>query len=316
MEGERMGTGGRSEAVQGQLEGLQHIDVSLQKVLDRFGQTVAKREKQEREERKTPQKAEIIQLPLWPEPARGVANVALRSALFAAIDPKNRQSFTRKIVAVQSGFEIRFTGIQLCQSDLDVWEQALHLARLHPLGTRCEFMAHSFLKWLGRSTGKAQHEWLKDTFARLQAGSVEITKGGKETYFGSLIDKGARDEATGRYVLQINPDLSSLYAEGWTAIDWEQRRLLQRKPLAMWLHGFLATHAKPYPIKIESLMQWSGSQTKEKWKFKQNLKTALDELKTIGAIIGYSFERDLLHVERVPSPSQQRHLANQTKTHR
>lgn len=308
-----MSAGGSSEAVQGQLEGLQHIDVALQQVLDRFGKTVAEREKKER---KTPQKAEIIQLPLWPEPARGVANVALRSALFAAVDPKNRQSFTRKIVAVQSGFEIRFTGIQLCQSDLDVWEQALHLARLHPLGDRCTFTAHSFLKGVGRHTGKREHEWLKDVFARLHAASVEITKGGTETYFGHLIDEGARNEITGRYVLQINPKLSALYAEGWTAIDWEQRRLLQRKPLALWLHGFLSTHAKPYPMKIESLMLWSGSQTHEKRYFKKNLKAALEELKTIDALVSYHFDGDLVHVERIPSPSQQRHLESQPKTHR
>lgn len=289
-------------------EGLavEKIDTVVQRQLDSFANHY----------RNDPRrKAEIIQLPLWPEPARGVANVALRSALFAAVDPKNRQSFTRKIVAVQSGFEIRFTGIQLTQSDLDVWEQALHLARLHPLGNRCEFTAHSFLKALGRSTGKAQHEWLKDVFARIQAASVEITKGGKETYFGSLIDKGARNEITGRYVLQINPDLSALYAEGWTAIDWEQRRLLHRKPLALWLHGFLATHAKPYPMKIESLMLWSGSQTQEKRYFKKNLKAALEELKTIGTIISYHFDGDLLHVERVPSSSQRRHLENQTRQH-
>src|SRR4030095_286706 len=112
----------------------------------------------------------------------------------------------------------------LCQSDLDVWEQALHLARLHPLGDRCTFTAHFFLKSLGRSTGKAQHEWLKDTFARIRAADIEITKGGKETYFGHLIDEGARDEITGRYVLKFNPNLIALYDEGWTEIYWEQRR--------------------------------------------------------------------------------------------
>jgi hypothetical protein len=311
-----MSAGGRNEAAQGQLTGFQRIDTSLQTVLERFGHTVAEREKQECEKPKAPQKAEVIQLPLWPEPTRGVANIALRSALFAAVDPKKRQSFTRKIVAVQKGFEIRFTGIQLCQSDLDVWEQALHLARLHPLGNRCEFTAYSFLKGLGRPTGKSQHEWLKDVFARLHAASVEITKGGEETYFGHLIDEGAREESTGHYVLKINPKLTALYAEGWTAIDWAQRRRLQRKPLALWLHGFLSTHAKPHPIKIESLMQWSGSQTKERWKFKQNLKAALEELKTIGALVDYHFDGDLLHVERVPSLSQQKHLASQAKTHR
>ena len=57
-----------------------------------------------------------------------------------------------------------------------VWEQALHLVQQHPLGTRCDFSAHAFLKALGRSTGKPMHEWLKDAFARLGGCFVEITQ--------------------------------------------------------------------------------------------------------------------------------------------
>jgi hypothetical protein len=70
------------------------------------------------------------QLPLWPEPARGVPNDILRSALFAAIQGKGREYFKHKLLASYDGVQIRYTGEQLDQSDLDVWEQAIHLARL------------------------------------------------------------------------------------------------------------------------------------------------------------------------------------------
>ena len=113
----------------------------------------------------------------------------LRSALFAAVQGKGRVALDRELVAAQQGIEIRFTGWQLNQSDLDVWEQVLHLARTQALGTECYFTAHGFLKALGRSTGKRDHEWLKSVFSRLSATDVQIRHKGR-TYFGSLIEGG------------------------------------------------------------------------------------------------------------------------------
>ena len=272
----------------------------LQEKLDSLGSKIQERSKQ--------QDAKVVFLPKWPEPARGVANSALRGALFAAIQGKDRRYMEREVLTVQKEMKIRFTGMQLNQSDLDVWEQALHLARRHPLGTRCDFSATGFLKGLGQRTGKSQHEWLKYAFARLGSCLVEITHNGK-TYFGSLIEGGVRDEYTGQYVLNLNPGLVKIYGAGmWTAMDWEQRLLLRRKPLAQWLQGFYASHADPHPMKVETLHQLSGSRTKEKWKFKQNLVKALNELKAIGSILDFEIKNDLVYVKRVPSTSQKKYI--------
>ena len=252
-------------------------------------------------------KAKVVQLPLWPDPVRGVPNPLMRSALFAAIQGKQRRAMQREVLEVQQGTEIRFTGIQLDQSDLDVWEQALHLARLQPLGTRCHFVAHSFLKTLGRSTGKANHEWLKDSIARLAACCVEV-KYGRFTYGGSLLEF-YRDDETGRYYLEINPKMKAIYEAGYTLTDWEERAGLRGKPLALWLHGYFATHADPFPVKVETLHRLSGSVNKDKYGFKRDVKTALENLQAVGAIKGYVIEGDLVHVDRTPSPSQQRYLS-------
>ena len=253
-----------------------------------------------------PKSAAVIQLPLWPEPARGVPNSALRGALFAAIQGKDRRYLKRELLAVQQGMEIRFTGMQLDQSDLDVWEQALHLARMHPLGTRCEFSAHAFLKALGRGIGKAQHEWLKGVFARLAGAVAEITHQGF-TYGGGLL-KFYRDEITDRYRLELDPKIKALYDAGWTATDWKQRQWLKRKPLALWLHGFYASHAEPFPMKVETLRTLSGSQTKALYHFTASLKRALDDLKAIGSITDYDITDGLVTVMRKPSASQKKHL--------
>ena len=253
--------------------------------------------------------AQVIQLPLWPEAKRGVPNAVLRGALFSAIH-KDRQYMRRKeLIATQDGVTIRYTGEQLDQADLDVWEQALHLARIQTLGSRCYFTAHSFLKALGRSTGKMNHEWLEFALARLSATSVEI-RAGRRMYFGSLIEGGVRDEDTGRYVVEINPKLAKFYGRTqWTQINWEQRQRLRGKPLALWLHGFYATHAKPHALTVEYLHKLSGSQTKLLWKFKQNLTRALRDLEAAGAIKSFEIRDNLVYVRTVPSKSQQRYLA-------
>jgi TrfA protein len=253
----------------------------------------------------------VYQLPLWPEPTRGVPNPVLRGALFAAVQGKNRAVFQRELLACQKGLQIRFTGIQLDQSDLDVWEQGLHLARLHPLGTRCEFSVYSFLKALGRKTGKSEHEWLKNSFARLMGCGVELTDQLEhKTYGGSLLEF-MRDDLSGLYVVIFNPKILTFYDGGWTAIDWQGRQRLRGKPLALWLHGYLASHAKPYPIKIDTVRAFSGSNNKQIEGFKRSLVSALNELQKIDFILGFDFEGDTVILNKPPTPSQQRFLFSQ-----
>ena len=281
-------------------------DPAMRARLASIHQGIKKRQRQKPQTQK-PKSAEVAQLPLWPEPARGVPNSALRGALFAAIQGKDRQYMKGKLLAVQQGMEIRFTGMQLDQSDMDVWEQALHLARMHPLGTRCDFTAHAFLKALGRATGKMNHEWLKDVFRRLTACAVEI-KQGPHVYAGSLIEAHYRNEDTGYYILRINPDLIKLYTAGWTATDWHLRQQLRRKPLALWLHGYYASHAKPFPMKVETLHRLSGSGNPCLRSYKRQLTKAHEHLKAAGALEDYEIKDGLVYINRLPSPSQKKHL--------
>ena len=281
---------------------------ALKRSLDALGKTVREhpREKPGKPDIEPP--AKVVQLPLWPETKRGVPNSVLRGALFAAIQGKGRVAMKEELLAAQQGMEIRFTGWQLDQSDLDVWEQTLHLARQHPLGSRCDFTARGFLKALGRQTSGQHHEWLKSVFRRLAGAVVEITHGHR-TYFGTLIEGGVRDECTGRYVLKINPELADLYTAGrWTATDWERRKRLRGKPLALWLQGFYASHADPYPLSLEYLRKLSGSREKRLRNFKQCLIRALRELETTGAIKSFEINNGFVHVTIVPSRSQKKYF--------
>jgi hypothetical protein len=251
--------------------------------------------------------AKVYQLPLWPEPVRGAPNSFLRSALFAAIQGKTRTRLKKQMLGSLQGVTVRYTGEQLDQADLDVWEQAVHLARRHPLGNVCHFTAYAFLKALGHGSGNAQYKWLADVITRLVACEVELRTKDK-AYGGNLVASWKRDEGTGAYKLTLNPDLVKLYGwNDWTAIDWKQRQLLRGKPLALWLHGFYSTHAQPFPMKVETLHQLSGSGTKTTRKFKQNLLAAFAQLEAATGIKG-TVEGDLVTVDRHGSRAQLRHL--------
>ena len=92
---------------------------SIENKLESLRKSVAHREKNA-----------VVQLPLWPEPKRGAPNSFIRSALFAAIQSKDRQFLKEAVLASQDGITIKYTGEQLNQSDLDVWETIVHLARV------------------------------------------------------------------------------------------------------------------------------------------------------------------------------------------
>ena len=267
---------------------LAQLPVALQKELDRPGQAVATREVDN-----------VIQLPLWHELERGTPNSFLRSALFSAIQSKDRQFLKEATLASSKDVTVKFTGEQLNQEDLTVWETLVHLARNSPLGNVCTFTAHGLLKSLGLHTGGAEHRRLHSTIIRLNGAVVDITHEGKQ-YFGTLVQSGVKDVLTKHYAIKLNPELIRLYGETqWTALNWNQRLQLRSKSLAQALHGYYSTHYRPFPVKLATLQHYTGSQTTHPRSFKRQVKRALDELVTIEFLERYQVEGDLVTVWRL-----------------
>jgi TrfA protein len=257
----------------------------------------------------SPTLSEDIKIPLCPDLQRASPNVFLRSAIFSAIQGKNRRAMKNELVAAQGGYEIRITVVEtLDQFDFDVWLQAVHLARCSPLGTVCTFTGNSFLRAIGRSNGKSDYTSLKKSLIRLRSAVLEI-KGPDSSWITlNLIQEAGGINSRDVFMLSFNSLLIKLFApDSWTALQWEQRLLLKRKSLALWLHGYFASHAAPFPIKISTLMEMCGSETKEKKHFKAALKRALVELEKVTSINSY-FDGDLVIVKKIPSKSQGRYL--------
>lgn len=248
-----------------------------------------------------------LSLDLWPNAKRGVPNAILRSALFSVM--KDRPAVTRELLAAVDNVKIIFTGIRLNQKDLDYFEELLHLQRMYPLGEEIRFTASALLKTMGLSTGKAQYDELKDVMARLQANTTEVTVDNKKTFSRSLIEKANRDEETQEYIVQLSPLLLQMFDDGYTQVDWAQRHALGKNMLAKALHGLYATHASPYPVKVDTIRRLTGSTTKDLSKFRQQLRAALTTLQDVGALLRWEIDkRDLVHVQKIASISQQRHL--------
>lgn len=255
----------------------------------------------------------VAQLPLWVEPVRGLPNAVLRSALFGAIKRGKRAFQQRVKKASFEGVTVIHTGPQLDQADLDVWEQCLHLARTGGLGTRIQFTAGGFLKAIERATGKSQHEWLKSAFVRLSSSVVEVADG-KRAYFGPMLIEGARDNETGHYVIEMNPKIVSLFgADGWSSVEFEARMALKKQPLSQWLHGFYSSHARPFPMKVETLHKLCGSQNKQLAGFRRELIAALEKLAEVTGWTHEIDDKDLVHVAKTGTNSQQRHIIKRTK---
>ena len=72
----------------------------------------------------------------------------------------------------------------------------------------------------------------------------------------------------------------------------------------------MSSDAENYPTKVETLHRLSGSKTKELWKFKQNLKSALSELENAtDGKMGGTINGELVEFKCQPTPAQARHLA-------
>ena len=154
---------------------------------------------------------------------------------------------------------------------------------------------------------------LKNAFRRLSSSVVEVADG-KRAYFGPMLIGGARDDETGHYVIEMNPKIVSLFgADGWSSIEFEARRALKRQPLSQWLHGFYSSHARPFPMKVETLHRLCGSEAKLLKHFRAELREALDRLSEVTGWTHEIDDNDLVHVAKIGTDSQQRHIMKRLK---
>ena len=270
----------------------------------------------ERSEQLKAERNKVVMLQPWADDKRAAPNIIYRSALFPALNTKQRRRYVEnhKVYSV-SGLEVTFTGKQFDQTDLDVYLEILNLAKAVPLGQPVKFSAYSMLKALGRCTGKSDHIWLHSVLIRLRGGTVEMVTG-KARFFGGLIEGGIRDEITHHYEVIINPSYAKFFGFGlWSSIDLEQRRQLAQKSTAKALHAYYSSHTDPAPHRYETLAGIVGMENKKRRDVKASLIRAHEELKRVGFLLDYEAGPDKIAIKATMTPSQQRHVVKKiTKT--
>ena len=80
--------------------------------------------------------------------------------------------------------------------------------------------------------------------------------------------------------------------------------------LAKWLHGYIASHQatprNPHRIGLDRLRALCGSETDELWKFRQQVRKAMQDLQAAGVVAAWRITPgDALEVVR---PTRKRHL--------
>lgn len=138
-----------------------------------------------------------VPLPKWSEHRRGTPNSCLRCALFAATKERGGK-MEEQILAGQKDIVVKYSGPQLNQSDLDVWEAIVHLARdpeHKGFGKLCGFTTYEILMALGhKNTGNTDHKWVDSIIKRLNKAHIEVVHMSQPdiTYFGYLIEGGKK----------------------------------------------------------------------------------------------------------------------------
>jgi len=270
---------------------------------------VVRRAQERNRERRKPEPAQVVRLPVWPAELRTCPSCVLRSALFGVVQRGRRKALEGEILVTWESVTIRYTGWRLDQADLDVWLAALHLAREHNLGTRVPVTINEMLRTMGRLTDGRSHEWFKGAIRRLTACAVEITAGCK-TFGGPLIEGFERDETASEHVLYLSPRLAVLFEDDdYTRIEWEIRRSLGMD-LAKWLHGYIASHQatprNPHRLGLERLRALCGSDRGRLRNFRDDVRKAMAQLQSAGVVTAWRITAgDALEVVR---PNRKRRL--------
>lgn len=238
------------------------------------------------------------QMHLFPDDIRVIPNYLARTPLFSPVRPGRRKHHESELLASPKGFEIRFSGEQLDQSDCDVFMQLIHEARGKTLGEPVALNRSDFLFQIGRDNGGKNYEWLSSVFKRLNGARIHVES---ERYKVNvaLVSKTIEDKVTSSFQVALDPDIIKIFSgKEYTFIDWEKRKSIEKRvDLCKWLQNFICSNEKGLQRNtIENLRNWSGYNSPLR-KFREALLEAVHELERVDIIAGASFYDENIKVK-------------------
>lgn len=236
-----------------------------------------------------------IFLPGMEETMRAMPNAIAKGSLFAPIARGKKKAHRETIVYESSTVIVKFWGDQLDEAQADVWMHAMYEAGKVPLGEPVVINRASFLRAIGRSTGKSDYEWLYRAMHGLAFGMISVSV--KEKYeIGThphsevmhIIDGFRYAPDTENYIVKIDKRWRLMYSnKEYSLIDWNKRlEITQGKDLAKSLQRLIATSSdKLQRYSLEYLKERAQYQSPMR-KFKEALIDAMKELERLDIISG------------------------------
>lgn len=211
------------------------------------------------------------------------SNWISRSPIFTSIKKGNRKLLDEAPLGIHFGVEIKQTGYQLDMADQDVFLWLVNFAKNNH-NDKVYFSKYQILKELSRTTGKANYEWLEQSFKRLLSTTIYFKpKGRKRLVACHLVDALDFDEDREMQYVRLGHEVLRLYENNnFSLIDLKQRLKL-KKPLSKWLQCFCSSHHhQTTGYYLKTLQQTLGKSQVKKSRFKDDLILAATELKEVG----------------------------------
>ena len=224
----------------------------------------------------------------------------LRSALFGIGSRKKRQQVTEHPIFTCGGTQITYTGQELDQGDLDVFMAAIRMAYDNGKAFKFTSSVYAFQKLLNLPMCGSSAERIKASFKRMTTATVTI-KNNEYRYYGHLIDSFKLSKKDNTYKLRLNPEMSQLFQDGYTRINWESRRKL-RGDLGRRLQALVLSHEapsnRPQRYTTETLRRLCRSEESDERKFNARVRKYMRIFETDGQIKTWTLRKNTLHYTR------------------
>lgn len=226
---------------------------------------------------------------------RAMPNHIARSSLFAPLSKTHQRRFLNDHILIsRRDVVIRFTGIQLDESQADVWMQLMHVASASPIGEPFDVRSASILEAMGRQIGGAEYRWLRRAVEALYKATLiidvvnkyRIGDGDSDGDGIRMIDRFRYDASRKQYTLAIDPRWVAMYSnQEFARIDWDKRLAIKRgQDMAKTLQRLVATSADKVQRYGLDWLKDKLQYTSPLRKFRIALRAALAELERVEVI--------------------------------
>lgn len=237
---------------------------------------------------------------------RFLPNDTARCALFSARNRRvpRRTYMHEPLFHLHKDVQVIYTGQELrAEDDELIWMQILFHAKTVPLGD--PFVVHlsqliDDLDW--DRTGR-NYDRLRESFSRLNATELLFFNSKAFGASGaiSMVDRylmlNGEDGKPTQYQFWIDKSIIVLFAGNtFTAHSWITYRKLS--PVARRLADYLESHRVPLPLTLDNFKQMCASQDTQIKSFRETVRRAINELKSLKIVEEILLVKDVLHFKR------------------